>query len=134
MSVIPGNHGRICNDFLYAVEFANGRVKIGHSKKPRARMRQLLRQYGLAIVRVRLAPFGGPRCYLAERDALERARRIANSTSQSTEIFDGLSFGAAANLVAQMARREYAFQPAPSTLPVANKRYREKASAVANKG
>jgi hypothetical protein len=111
--VIPGlpshkeAHALRASKFLYALEFADGSVKIGVSGVPRARAIELTRQLGLQVVRGHAAPFYGNWHHAAERAALNVARRIAVTSKLHTELFHGLKFGEAATVVSQMARRKY---------------------------
>ena len=99
--------------FLYAVEFTDGRVKIGATKSPKARLPALRTRFG-AIVRAELIPFRGLWWHQAERAALHRARRIGSEHKAGAEVFTGLKFGEATTLLRQMAARQYTLAVPPS--------------------
>jgi hypothetical protein len=91
---------------LYAMEFANGLIKVGVSYRPHMRRLELQRKYKTRITRMHAVHHVQDRCsYVAERALINRMRRM--SVSVASEIFAFVSFGAAANLVTQIARREY---------------------------
>lgn len=93
-------------DFLYAIEFADGAVKVGVTFSPRRRAAEVRRRYGKAISRVaakRCAGSGQLR-YRAEERALQTLRRIGVASKFSGEMFHGIKFGEAVNAIAQAAK------------------------------
>lgn len=97
----------ICPHWLYAAQFRDGVVKVGISKRPSERRRQLCRERRCGVVR-----FHRSSCkvsgFVAERELIGRLSRICNVAGVSKkprEWFLDLKFGAAATMVEQVARR-----------------------------
>lgn len=130
IALLPDHKTRLAPNYLYAFEFRNGRVKIGVTWNPKARAKTLAGVFRQQILRAHLAPFHGAYRGQAERSALASARRIGNVSAINTELFDGLKFGEASNLISQMARREYTFSMPPSWTPAVRRAKRIAAAAA----
>lgn len=100
--------------FLYAVEFSDGRVKVGRSAKPLGRFVQLEYAYRGRVVRSAVFPYAVKEGCIAkaERELIDRLGRIA-AHRPTAESFEGLQFGIAVTLAGQMARRSYGLQANP---------------------
>jgi hypothetical protein len=91
---------------LYAIEFANGLIKVGVSYRPQYRLQELQRKYRSKVRRMHSAHhLQGRNSYVAERALLNRVARIA--VPIGGERFAFLGFGEAVTLVDQIARRNY---------------------------
>ena len=91
---------------LYAIELADGTVKIGTTWNPSERVPMFCRRVGVLPVRAAVVsiPADSAR-FKCERWALDRARRIAGAV-KGRERFMGLNFGQARNLIKQAVRAD----------------------------
>lgn len=104
---LPGYRNRSARHYLYAIEFKDGRTKIGVTWSPRARAVAVSSAMGATVARAIAEPFHGEWRHRAEADALRRARRIAVQAPGGAEVFYGLKFGDAKTLLRQICRREF---------------------------
>lgn len=94
-------------DYLYAIQFKDGRIKIGVTWNPRARASALAAQFRAEVVRAVAVEYRGRFRQAAEADALCRIRGMALSVRGYTELFSGLTFGSAQTLLQQICRRNF---------------------------
>ena len=95
---------------VYAVEFTNGIVKVGHSRNPRTRMdslaNQVRRKYGARFARFYIGrDIPAKVAAKTEREVLRRLSGMGNNIAKTTEFFTGIRFGVAVNLIRQMSTR-----------------------------
>lgn len=117
IQALPDHKRRVAPNYLYAVQFSDGLLKVGVTKNPVNRVGALQCQRKRRVVRAEAVGFSGGYRHAAERDALVRLRRMGVADKSGTEVFWCVSFGAAVNVLRQVARRKYQFQPAPSHTP-----------------
>lgn len=103
--LMPAVVGDYETAFIYVVEFQDGTVKVGRSSCPTARVAQLCRKYRRTARRGHAALNVGSAAHLTERDVLARCVRIGAKAADGAELFSGLRFGEAVNLVNQIAYR-----------------------------
>lgn len=89
---------------LYAVQFADGVVKIGSTSSPRTRWRALKQTHSAKQVRYVCSPRIDVGAFRAEMDLLGRVERIF-TVFKGSEWFWCQDFGAVENLVRQCHRR-----------------------------
>lgn len=106
----PHSKGHSWTNWLYAVKFHDGTVKIGVTYSPQTRVYGLTSRYRRKVERAHFAPYLVGWRTAAEREVLKRCARIGAVAVEGSELLAGISFGAAATLVTQIARREYSMR------------------------
>lgn len=104
---LPDHRTRAAPNYLYAIEFTDLTVKVGVTWNPRARASTIERALNKVTVRAIAVPFHGRWRQFAERDALRRLARIGSPRRECSELFVGVQFHEAANVLKQVARREF---------------------------
>lgn len=102
---LPDHRTRAAPNYLYAIEFTDLTVKIGTTWNPRARVVTVENKLGKKAARVVAVPVHRGYRHRAEKMALLRARSMSVQRRECTELFAGLKFGEAVNLLRQMAPR-----------------------------
>jgi hypothetical protein len=104
---LPGT--RVGYAFLYAFQCTDGAVKVGRSTFPRDRLtvhKRNLQRQGKDIARFSVRPISG-RLDEAERELIARMARFGVTVDGTAEWFLNVSWGAAQNLLRQIARRDF---------------------------
>ena len=79
--------------WLYAAQFEGGMVKVGATRNPRTRARQLQRQVGRLISAIQVRKLAQDcRLYEEERAAIARVSSFAVPVPGRREFFQGLAF------------------------------------------
>jgi hypothetical protein len=108
LSAALPDHKTTKGDYLYAVEFHDGSVKIGVTWNPSARVPALCGHYRRRAVKAHATLITGKAFrHDVERKVLERCRVLAQPLV-GKELFAGLHYGSAVTLIEQMARRDFA--------------------------
>lgn len=101
---LPNQKTRTAPAYLYAVEFHDGTVKVGVTWNPAGRIARLQRKYRRCATRAHAAPHPKLHRHRAERAVIAACGRIGTAIV-GDELFTGVKFGEAANLVTQIARK-----------------------------